>query len=76
MQRPLSLSDENLKQLAVEGDRFTTSSRKLCKTLVNAADKHAGEITCLLDAIDECEDSGRLPLQALCRLIALRGTVT
>jgi hypothetical protein len=38
-----------------------------------AKDENAGEIVCLLDAIDECEDHGRSQLtQALCKLYGTR----
>ncbi|KAK4205832.1 hypothetical protein QBC37DRAFT_239001, partial [Rhypophila decipiens] len=51
------------------------SFSELWQILVNATqDKNAGEIICLLDAIDECEDEGRGRLaRELCRLYGTDG---
>ena len=69
-QKRLLLSEEILEQFEIEGEKLTSSFGELWATLLSAAkDKNAGEIVCLLDAIDECEDSGRSQLaQALCKL--------
>ncbi|KAN0077469.1 Ankyrin repeat-containing domain protein [Elaphomyces granulatus] len=69
-QKRLILSEEILEQFEIEGEKLTNSFGELWATLLSAAkDKNAGEIVCLLDAIDECEDSGRSQLaQALCKL--------
>jgi ankyrin repeat domain-containing protein 50 len=69
-QKRILLSEMVLKRLEVDGDKFTNSFSELWDTLLGAAeDKNAGEIVCLLDAIDECENSGRVQLaQALCKL--------
>jgi ankyrin repeat domain-containing protein 50 len=56
-------------------ERSSASSfNELWDILLSAAEeKNAGEIVCLLDAIDECEDSGRSQLaQALCKLYGTR----
>jgi ankyrin repeat domain-containing protein 50 len=68
------LSEAVLKRFEVDGEKFTSSFSELWDTLLSAAeDKDAGEIVCLLDAIDECEDSGRFQFaQALCRLYGTR----
>jgi ankyrin repeat domain-containing protein 50 len=69
-QKRILLSEMVLKRLEVDRDKFTNSFSELWDTLLGAAeDKNAGEIVCLLDAIDECENSGRVQLvQALCKL--------
>ncbi|KAN0079341.1 Ankyrin repeat-containing domain protein [Elaphomyces granulatus] len=57
-QKRILLSEEILEQFEIKED-FT--------------DENAGEIVCLLDAIDECEDHGRSQLtQALCKLYGTR----
>ncbi|KAF2190046.1 ankyrin, partial [Zopfia rhizophila CBS 207.26] len=70
MQKRILLSDAILDQFDTEGETFTSSFGELWQTLTNAAeDENAGEIICLLDAIDECEDQGRSQLtQKLCQL--------
>ncbi|KAH8123057.1 ankyrin repeat-containing domain protein [Trichoderma asperelloides] len=73
MQKPSLLSDDILKRFNTGGETFNTSFSELWKTFMQVAeDKNAGEIVCLLDAIDECEDQrgqGRSEiLQALCTL--------
>src|SRR4029077_4580735 len=70
MQKCILLSETILKQFDVYGEKFTSSFSELWNTLLSAAeDKNAGEIVCLLDAIDECEDIGRSQLaKALCKL--------
>jgi len=57
MQKPILLSDTILDQLDIEGETFTSSFGELWQTLLTAAeDENSGEIVCLLDAFDECED--------------------
>jgi ankyrin repeat domain-containing protein 50 len=70
MQKRVLLSEEILEQFEVGGERLMGSFGDLWAILLSAAsDKNAGEIVCLLDAIDECEDHGRRQLaQALCKL--------
>lgn len=42
------------------GDKLPTSFHKLWTILTKAAtDPKAGEVVCILDALDECEESGR-----------------
>jgi ankyrin repeat protein len=73
IQRPSLLSDEILGKFNSGGETFATSFSELWKTLMQVAkSEHAGEIVCILDAIDECEDQsgqGRSELlKALCTL--------
>jgi ankyrin repeat domain-containing protein 50 len=74
IQKCILLSETVLKRFEVDGEKFTSSFNELWDTLLSAAeDRNAGEIVCLLDAIDECEDNGRAQLaQALCRLYGTR----
>ena len=69
-QKRILLSKAILEQSEVSGETFTSSFGELWNTLLSAAEnKSAGEIVCLLDAIDECDDHGRsLLAQALCKL--------
>jgi ankyrin repeat protein len=70
MQKPILLSDAILDQFDTSGETITNSFGELWQILLNASeDENAGEIICLLDAIDECEDQGRSQLaQKLCQL--------
>ncbi|KAK6495514.1 hypothetical protein TWF481_002563 [Arthrobotrys musiformis] len=72
--KPALLSDTILKEFEDGPVIFTSSFNSLWDTLLSAAkDKRAGEIICLLDAIDECEDNGRSQLaKALCKLYGTR----
>lgn len=64
------LSDAILNQFDTGGAAFTNSFPKLWRIFISAAtEESAGEIICLLDAIDECEEGGRFHLaQELCNL--------
>jgi hypothetical protein len=70
IQKRFLLSDAILDQFDIIGEKFTTSFDELWQTLINVAEaENAGEIICLLDAIDECDDQGKSQLaQALCKL--------
>ncbi|KAI4867290.1 hypothetical protein F4820DRAFT_214989 [Hypoxylon rubiginosum] len=58
IQRPALLTDEILKRFEGDGQLFT-SFLGLWDILTNAAShKGVGEIICILDALDECEESG------------------
>ncbi|KAH8732097.1 ankyrin repeat-containing domain protein, partial [Phaeosphaeriaceae sp. PMI808] len=72
------LSDAILEQFEIDGKVFTSSFNELWQTLINIANnKVAGEIVCLLDALDECEDQGRaLLVQKLCQLYGRERTST
>ncbi|KAL6886916.1 ankyrin repeat-containing domain protein [Trichoderma evansii] len=77
IQKPSLLSDEILKKFNSGGETFNTSFSELWQIFMQVAeDKDAGEIVCLLDAIDECEDQnsqGRSELlKALCTLYGTR----
>ncbi|KAN0075055.1 hypothetical protein V8E54_007666 [Elaphomyces granulatus] len=74
LQKRVLLSEKIFEQFEMDGERFTSSFNELWDTIISAAeDKNAGEIICLLDAIDECEDRGRSQLaQALCKLYGTR----
>jgi ankyrin repeat domain-containing protein 50 len=73
-QKRILLSEKILEQFEVEEEKLTSSFGELWATLLSAAkDEKAGEIVCLLDAIDECENHGRSQLaQALCKLYGTR----
>lgn len=68
------LSDKILDKFDIDGEMFLGSFNEVWNTLVNVAeDENAGEIICLLDAIDECENQGRSQLaQKLCQLYATK----
>jgi hypothetical protein len=70
LQKRSLLSDAILDRFNISGEQFTSSFDELWQTLTNVAEeKNAGEIICLLDAIDECDDQGRSQLtEALCKL--------
>lgn len=73
IQKPSLLTDEILKKFNTGGETFYSSFSELWQILMQVAeDKNSGEIICLLDAIDECEDQsgqGRSQLfKALCTL--------
>jgi ankyrin repeat domain-containing protein 50 len=59
IQKP-SLIHHALLDYAAEGDRLPQLFHKLWSILIKAAtDFKAGEVICVLDALDECEESGR-----------------
>ncbi|KAL7942766.1 hypothetical protein V8C42DRAFT_139381 [Trichoderma barbatum] len=69
-QNPFLFSEAILNQLETGGDQVFASFNELWHILLTAAqDSNAGEIVCILDAIDECEDDGRSQLaKELCKL--------
>lgn len=69
-QNPDLLTETMVNEIEAGGERFLASFNDLWHTILTAAqDVHAGEIICILDAIDECEDHGRLQLaKELCKL--------
>jgi hypothetical protein len=73
-QKRILLSEKILEQLEADEEKFTSSFDELWDAIISVAkDKNAGEIVCLLDAIDECGDYGRSQLsQALCKLYGTR----
>lgn len=69
IRKPLLLSDKVLRQFTAGGETFFNSFTELWKTLIQVSkDQSAGEIICILDAIDECEDQGSQLTQELCKL--------
>jgi hypothetical protein len=61
--KPQLLRDSILEKFDTDGDKFTQSFHDLWNTLISvAADQHAGEIVCILDALDECQDRDRSQL--------------
>ncbi|PGH16432.1 hypothetical protein AJ79_01763 [Helicocarpus griseus UAMH5409] len=70
LQRRFLLSEAIIEKFETDGGTLTSSFGDLWDVLIRTAeDKHAGEIICILDAIDECGDQGRSQLtQALCKL--------
>jgi ankyrin repeat domain-containing protein 50 len=70
--KPVLLSDSILRKIETDGDKFVQSFHDLWTTLISvAADRNAEEIVCILDALDECQDSDRPQLiQAMSNLYA------
>ena len=61
--KPDLLRDSILKKLETDGDKFVLSFYDLWNILISvAADQNAGEIVCILDALDECQDGDRSQL--------------
>ncbi|KAK4065526.1 hypothetical protein Trihar35433_7646 [Trichoderma harzianum] len=69
-QNPHLLSESIVNQIEAGGERFLDSFSNLWYILLTAAqDVHDGEIICIFDAIDECEEHGRSQLaKKLCKL--------
>ncbi|KAN0077702.1 hypothetical protein V8E54_006006 [Elaphomyces granulatus] len=74
IQKRILLSEQIFEKFEMGGEKFTSSFNEIWGAIIDAAeDKNAGEIICLFDAIDECEDRGRSQLmQALCKLYGSR----
>ena len=70
MQNDALLSDKILEKFETDGEKLFGSFRDLWDILISVAeDYNAGEIICILDALDECEDKGRSQFaEALCKL--------
>ena len=64
------MSDSILEWAGKDDERITKSFQDLWEILLQVArDPKAGEIICILDALDECEEPGRSQLSAaLCKL--------
>ncbi|KXX83103.1 Ankyrin repeat domain-containing protein 50 [Madurella mycetomatis] len=75
-QREILFSDRIVKELEAHGTHLTGSFDELWDILVMASqDENAGEIVCILDAFDECEDQERsMFAEALCKLYRVRNT--
>ncbi|KAI9678400.1 MAG: hypothetical protein M1822_008046 [Bathelium mastoideum] len=67
------LRDTILDKFEIEGKVMTQSFRSLWDALRDiAADTDAGDIICVLDALDECKEDSRVQLiQAVCELYAV-----
>ena len=60
IQNDALLSDKILEKFEADGEKLVSSFRDLWDILIGVASGHgAGEIICILDALDECEDKGR-----------------
>ncbi|KAK6540808.1 hypothetical protein TWF694_008197 [Orbilia ellipsospora] len=68
------LSASILEQFEIAGEEFTSSFDDLWRALLTAAkDRHAGEIICVLDALDECRsDERKRFMQQLNKLYSTR----
>jgi ankyrin repeat domain-containing protein 50 len=57
---PASFSEQILQEFEIKGDTMITSFLDLWDILISATTGHkGGGIVCILDALDECEVSGR-----------------
>ncbi|KAL7957939.1 ankyrin repeat-containing domain protein [Trichoderma compactum] len=70
MQNPALLTEAIVNEIEAGGERFLASFSDLWHIILTAAqDVYAGEIICILDAIDECENPGRSQLaKELCKI--------
>jgi len=70
--RKTLFSDKIVERFETYGDRLTDSFGELWELLLTVAqDTNAGEIVCILDAFDECEDQARFQLShALCKFFS------
>jgi len=58
--KPHLVTDSILDKVDIDGNMFLKSFRDLWSTLISVAtDRNAGEIVCIIDALDECHDSER-----------------
>lgn len=76
-QKGALLSDNVIERFETDGEHLTKSFGDLWDVLVLASqDKNAGEIVCILDAFDECEDQERSELtRYLCRFYGTRNNL-
>ena len=69
------LSDKILEKFKRDGEKLIGSFRGLWNILLSAAEDHnAGEIICILDALDECKDEGRAQIAEALRELYGTGT--
>ncbi|KAH6892555.1 ankyrin repeat-containing domain protein, partial [Thelonectria olida] len=68
--------DEMLRKFEADGKQIQNSFHDLWSILIGITrDPNAGDIICILDALDECEETGRSQiLRALCDLSSHRNT--
>ncbi|KAH7007605.1 hypothetical protein EDB80DRAFT_718891 [Ilyonectria destructans] len=70
LQKPHLLSERLLDSFEEDGDRLLTSFRGLWDILVMiSSEADAGEIVCIIDALDECEDGGSSQLVGALRTL-------
>ncbi|KAJ9604218.1 hypothetical protein H2200_011052 [Cladophialophora chaetospira] len=63
IEKPKLLHNSVLKKCETDGDNLTASFSDLWRIFIDAvADKDAGEVVCILDALDECQESDRAKL--------------
>lgn len=69
-QKDTLLTERLVERFELDGRNLTGSFNELWEVLATASqDENAGEIVCLLDALDECEDQGQSKItEALCKL--------
>ncbi|KAI9862582.1 MAG: hypothetical protein M1813_004434, partial [Trichoglossum hirsutum] len=73
--RPHLLRDSILDRFDADGDKFIQSFHDLWNTFTSvAADRNAGELVCILDALDECQDSDRSQLIRAVRNLYVAGS--
>ena len=72
--RGILFSDSVAERFEAYGERLTGSFTELWDLLVMVSqNENAGEIVCILDAFDECEDQGQSELaQALCKFFSAK----
>lgn len=58
-QKPALLKDSVLREFERSGNRFVQSFSGLWYILTSAAARYVGDIICVLDALDECQESDR-----------------
>lgn len=62
-QQPALLSDQILDEFEEGGEKLFTSFRSLWRILTSVTNRNdVGEIICVLDALDECEEEGQVQL--------------
>ena len=68
-------SDKILKKFEMDGEKLMSSFCGLWDILLSAAEDHnAGEVICILDALDECKDEGRAQIAKVLRKLYGIGT--
>ena len=74
-QKPAVLSDKIFEKFEAGGENLTGSFRDLWDILISiASDRNAGEILCILDALDECEENGRSQIAGALHELCWPGT--
>ncbi|KAF2968399.1 hypothetical protein GQX73_g5137 [Xylaria multiplex] len=77
IQRPALMSDEILERFQRDGKRLLDSFRGLWEILISVASNYDGEIVCILDALDECEEKEQSQIaKAVCRLCEAKKNIS